>query len=544
MVLDGPAGVWKGKIEVEENERYIGKGEGGEAWVGFGEGAGTVVAKKQDGEGWREKLRKVNLWDEEFASLLVELENRERATEATKLEMEAIHVIRSLGYVPPPSSFKQNEDWHIEHTQTKGKSILSIFNMTAATAARSAERQMASIQIKLCKILEDNNRAPSDIVFTTLLLHSMADFLTVNKVYTNIFHEPNPPARVTVACGDCLPEGVKIMASFLIDIGPRQSREGLHVQSRSYWAPANIGPYSQAISIPVENEVMGNCSLVYVAGQIPLVPASMEVLREERGGKVGLGNRSALSRRRICLSLQHLWRIGKAMHVQYWTGAIAFIADNKDPREKAIMAWLAWKYVHKSSLKRWGKKDIKDKHEDEYEDEDEDEESEDGPDVWDKVYGGLGNHAVEEEKEQRLPDFGIVDYDTPRDAFVPGFFAVQVAQLPRGCDIEWQSLGIAHSEIVGLDYREHQTSFAKETRHISIPMKTPVDTLRAALHEILDPVVIAGLECRWRLPHATIYTKNPSLVAGMKAQIVPCKAVWGDEGIELAAAVVVLYENQ
>jgi diphthine-ammonia ligase len=31
--------------------------------------------------------------------------------------------------------------------------------------------------------------------------------------------------------------------------GRIQGRQALHVQGLSYWAPANIGPYSQAVSV-------------------------------------------------------------------------------------------------------------------------------------------------------------------------------------------------------------------------------------------------------------------------------------------------------
>ena len=32
---------------------------------------------------------------------------------------------------------------------------------------------------------------------------------------------------------------------------PSTAREALHVQSTSYWAPANIGPYSQAVKVRI-----------------------------------------------------------------------------------------------------------------------------------------------------------------------------------------------------------------------------------------------------------------------------------------------------
>lgn len=43
----------------------------------------------------------------------------------------------------------------------------------------------------------------------------------------------------------------------------------LHVQSISHWAPANIGPYSQAVRVG---------DFVYLAGQIGLVPGSMQLV--------------------------------------------------------------------------------------------------------------------------------------------------------------------------------------------------------------------------------------------------------------------------
>ena len=47
----------------------------------------------------------------------------------------------------------------------------------------------------------------------------------------------------------------------------------LHVQSVSRWAPACIGPYAQAVSLP--DEGMGG--LTVLSGQIPLDPASMRL---------------------------------------------------------------------------------------------------------------------------------------------------------------------------------------------------------------------------------------------------------------------------
>jgi len=47
----------------------------------------------------------------------------------------------------------------------------------------------------------------------------------------------------------------------------------MHVESISFWAPANIGPYSQAQLYPAHGDACGN--LLLVSGQIGLVPERM-----------------------------------------------------------------------------------------------------------------------------------------------------------------------------------------------------------------------------------------------------------------------------
>jgi len=528
LALDGPAGVWKGSIQVREDERWVGTGQGGEAWVGLREGAGMVVVKKGQGDGWKERLRGVNMWDKQFTDLLASMPDEGTAAKGT--ESKEINPHGSIDQAKTLT--QQTHDWHIECSQTISNSTLKISNMAAAHAGNSAEHQMVMINAELRKILRNHERHPSDIVFTTLLLRSLADFSIINSIYANLFAKPNPPTRVTAVCGDSMPKGVEILASFVVDLGPCQVRDGLHVQSRSYWAPANIGPYSQAIAVPFELEK--ESSLVYVAGQIPLVPASMEVLREENDVEQSAGDDLPLLQKQTCLSLQHLWRIGKAMRVRWWTGAIAFITGDTDVRRKAILAWLTWMEIH----------DVNERREDQ-------EVSEDGLDAWDKKYGGLGSHAVEEEKH-RLPDFQTVNWDhgqDPQHIHVPGFFAIQVAELPRGCSIEWQSLGL-----VSLDYLS-QASLDLSTKDgspihtcnigrkrismISIPLTT-LD-FRIALEKVVDPSEVRK-ETEYAF-HATIYTRKAWLVADLKAQVVPCEGVWGAEGKELAAAVVVVYEE-
>lgn len=86
----------------------------------------------------------------------------------------------------------------------------------------------------------------SHCVNINLLIASMDDFQRVNAVYTKYFGA-SPAARACI--------GVKMMEMRVsldclayAEQNP-SDRQALHVQGLSYWAPANIGPYSQAITV-------------------------------------------------------------------------------------------------------------------------------------------------------------------------------------------------------------------------------------------------------------------------------------------------------
>jgi len=96
-------------------------------------------------------------------------------------------------------------------------------------------------------LLQTHNLKTQHIISISLLLRTMSDFSIINPIYASYFASPLPPSRVTIST--TIPESVRLSA--IISTRPRT---GLHVQSRSYWAPANIGPYSQAIAVaPLRN---------------------------------------------------------------------------------------------------------------------------------------------------------------------------------------------------------------------------------------------------------------------------------------------------
>lgn len=134
----------------------------------------------------------------------------------------------------------------------------------------------------------------SDVVAITLYIKDMSNYSIINEEYATHFGKLNPPVRVCVQC----PLNVHIVLDALAYKEPPQTSDKkvhkkhvMHVQSISHWAPANIGPYSQAIRVG---------DIISVAGQIPLVPGSMSLLD--------------LTIKRQCrLTLRHINRIVKAM---------------------------------------------------------------------------------------------------------------------------------------------------------------------------------------------------------------------------------------
>ncbi|GME93195.1 unnamed protein product [Ambrosiozyma monospora] len=106
------------------------------------------------------------------------------------------------------------------------------------------DTQIKDIFSKLSNELEKNNLKFANIQTSSLLVKDMSNFATINKIYCKYFTEPLPPSRVCVE-SNILPSGVLAQLSVTV-IDDIQFKQGLHVQGRSYWAPSNIGPYSQA----------------------------------------------------------------------------------------------------------------------------------------------------------------------------------------------------------------------------------------------------------------------------------------------------------
>ena len=228
-------------------------------------------------------------------------------------------------------------------------------------------------------------------------------------------------------------EGINIIIHLKLH-GPSRSlptKKSLHVQSRSYWAPANIGPYSQAIATPIASadEEGDTTWAVSVAGQIPLIPATMVLPLPTPDSDPSITYGFEFQ---TVLALQHLWRIGVAMNITWWTSAVAYLPHGPlaKVQQRAQIAGQAWLRIHARPSS--------------------DDESDDGQerDLWEeKFYAGMeiGNGS---NADNDLPDWELVSSSEDGAGTTPPFFAVEVEDLPRSSEIEWHAhLGIAGAAV-------------------------------------------------------------------------------------------------
>ncbi|KAL9042063.1 MAG: hypothetical protein Q9214_003897 [Letrouitia sp. 1 TL-2023] len=521
VVVDGPADVWKKRLYLRDGWKKVVRGGGGECWLAFRDGGTAFKQGASDSGKWLEKLKKPELWDPAFLRILQESDKEAQSGE------------NLLGSHDRPTQVGKEKG--IQRCIRRGARSLKISNVTASDVHAEADVQMAEIMNSLVEALSQTGGSVNNISFVSLLLNTMNDFQTVNKIYAQQFQaRPLPPARITVACGNSLPIGVKVMASFVVESYHDQPRKGLHVQSRSYWAPANIGPYSQAIVAPLGKR--SEASLIYVAGQIPLVPSTMEVIeREPSNGHI---NRLSNFQLQTSLALQHLWRVGKAMKAEWWTGAIAYIATSNESMEtKVKVASSAWKLTHREPS-----------HSDQI--------LSDGDefDVWDQKNREVSKALAPE--EINLPNFECLSrHKAEAELSVPScpaFFAVEVDGLPRNCMIEWQAVGVARTQ-VRLDTipnMDHGTALVctydndccKNT-YIGIPLGDTTEQDLVITSTCLDLINDRLRSHGADEAHTTIYTAQNFAPRLTGVQVVPCKSVWSAEGEKLAAAIVMEHQG-
>ena len=410
LAIDGPFPLWKKRLAFCECEMKTLTGEGGVHYLRLGK-AWTEKKGELLIEDGRPTLQVPQLYDAQFD--IVE-------STVSKLSSSSPPEVEAKSH-PGKVSTAQAFSFRTSET-TKSFSHILLSNVTADEADADAAGQMKSVVAKVKAALSDISPpvSLSGAVFALLVLSSMSDFGFVNPIYATLFTEgkPNPPARVTVAAD--LPPRIKVSLNLIVCRRHRSQLRGLHVQSRSYWAPANIGPYSQAICEPLD--IMddktnvhdaGAPEIVHLAGQIPLIPPSMEMLQDS-------------IQQQAVLSLQHLWRVGQERGVNLWPWGVSFLTSNENTWQSALVCLDVWTKAH------------------EYQGPIDDESGNDmeEEDIWhtrlnrlhlnDKARNSIGRHL------HPLPNKAV------SAGIVPPFLAAEVVALPRHAPIEWWSMGVAN----------------------------------------------------------------------------------------------------
>ena len=553
LAVSGPAPVWKKRIRFDETKSIVRHGEGGTSHLKLGD----VQLVESERTPIAEKLVRIpTLLDDRFARLqkdvfsVLEL----RKTELPSQSRDGIeHFVgpprqtseTSQNLKPQPEG-AESDHWPRASLKT-GIHTTTISNLTAPSNESPAS-QMQHITQQLHHHLTTLNAnststplSPSHIVSTTLLLRSISTFAALNLIYATLFPSPKPPSRVTIALGSALPSTIHTSLSVILSTHP--PLRGLHVQSRSYWAPANIGPYSQAISTPLfplspENE--NKSELVHVAGQIPLVPHTMELLQ-------GSFLEEAV------LALQHLWRVGQERGVDAWMYGVAYVPTFiKSTTPDALrMVGEVWRRANA----------VPSVNEDEGK-EDDDDDNEQGPDAWDRRFNPYHHHHDDHSitNRPRKPS-GTHLHPLPNPAFVaadggvPPLLVVEVEALPREASVEWHSFGVGSLELgqgvrmegdgerrewgtVGRGFvfstskggdGEEEGERERERAFVTVQVRdTGVEDLRTVAEEV-------GREVR-RVEQGTVYLAGhrgqqlfglleESSVQGLA--VVPCYGLWG-----------------
>ncbi|XP_071951930.1 uncharacterized protein [Antedon mediterranea] len=190
---------------------------------------------------------------------------------------------------------------------------------------------IALMQIK--ELLREYKMMFDDLVLINLYLCSMAYYKDVNFAFLQCFPS-NPPARVCVQIDttngnlfevDCIAHRCQpIPSEGLLS----RQRNTMHVQGISHWAPANIGPYSQAVQVE---------DTIFCAGVIGLCPSSMKLIE---GGVLAQCRLSLRSVDRILCAMTSTTSICNAILTVCYVTSSSYIETAKNE----------WKAFHNAKL--------------------------------------------------------------------------------------------------------------------------------------------------------------------------------------------------
>jgi diphthine-ammonia ligase len=530
LALDGPQPLWKRKIVVKKSE--VLHGEGGSASLRL-LAVDTEDYSAAEQRGDVSDLSIPPPFDEEFVKIF-------QTPFGPSIDTE-IQPAGDLGRLWDGMNHTSSS---VSSSVQENDSVIRLTNITGP--GESAEQQMEAMVTWIVESLE-RMKYPSSITSTMLILRSMADFQVVNKAYSTMFTSTLPPSRVTISCGNDIPAGKHVLMNVTCCRQRGITRKGLHVQSRSYWAPANIGPYSQAIlepltKLPFAEEVDNDPALAHMAGQIALDPATMEMYQGTPYQGSGLFKHQSL------LAMQHLFRVGKRMKVCSWTGGLAYLSasETQTTQEMVTQALQTWK-LYRNPLHS---------PDSELDEDSLPYEMQTGPLGLSETFrassdSSLVNVLQKEHKDSPISHSNGENYRYGESGGVINqpCFAVLVSDLPRASPIEWWSLGFSNTQTLF----DQDTSLGQDFEvHRTISVLSAVTVTWIAVKNCSNITEVEKLaEFRWSCqrgtqPLTTIYTSqmvSSDFISRWKASIVPSQSVWAETG-QVDALLVVIYYTQ
>lgn len=317
LTIDSP--LFRKRIEVGDTETVIHSDGGGFGSVSY---LRLKNAKLVEKEGHLDcKARTPPLLDVVGQRTLKTIQ-RSHASKAADLSntIEHLQLHDALVDIPKPS------------IRRKGRyfGMSNVTGVTSSSTHTSVEDQVKNAFNTIKDLLTSSCKGlgMEHVTHINLYLGTQTLFGRINSMYRTMFGV-SPPTRACVALAS-LPRGCDLMINAVAfddtSATPPFDRRALHVQGRSFWAPANIGPYSQGI---VQAEK------IWISGQIGLLPADLSLPEDEH--------------LQTALSIQHVSRIYKAMmndmggrHVDKgWVeGGLCWV-DDEDMVEIARRAWIS-----------------------------------------------------------------------------------------------------------------------------------------------------------------------------------------------------------
>ncbi|KAF2859243.1 adenine nucleotide alpha hydrolases-like protein [Piedraia hortae CBS 480.64] len=340
LVIRGPAPTWKFDISVTNIQACIPEGGGGISRVKVHEP--RLIPKQNPKTG---TVRKISLWDKKFH--------------------EIIKSIEDVVTFPEPIPQDPPLQGHILEVHTSRD--------TALPAAEQLREIFSRIHFV------------DAIVQIILILRNMSLLLSLEPVLEDVF-PTSPPTRITFANSEHLPPGCEV--GVYLPSATNSSREALQIHSRSYWAPAAEGWFSQSVTTTRPG---GEGKTIYLSACTGLIPRTMRLIEGSFA-------------REAALALQNSLRVGKGVGLKTPTAGAVFLIDGK---EEGLCGFI-WKEAFSASQFQ--------------------KESENF-DIWDLKYNS----------HKRI--FGGVFAEEEEGGIVPPLWVIKVSSLPNNARVSWSIWG-------------------------------------------------------------------------------------------------------